>query len=211
MILWLHFLNSNNSYSFHFFPKIDSSIKSCYGTNYLTLANDETVSDSLLDKFNNISSNNPTSDRIITKITIVKENVVEPNLQSSQQLQLPTNGIGSPASKNNSNWIRENLFMPFSMTSSSKPNVGKLLSRSQESIFTKTDKLTVKCSSAINQKHSLEDEKSKQKCMESGYTLGISIVQGSDQHVYVKDLVKNGPGERNGIQIGDQVRYMYNM
>lgn len=38
-----------------------------------------------------------------------------------------------------------------------------------------------------------------------GLTLGISIVQGSDNKVYVKDLVKNGPGARHGIQIGDQV------
>lgn len=38
-----------------------------------------------------------------------------------------------------------------------------------------------------------------------GLTLGISIVQGSDNKVYVKDLVKDGPGARHGIQIGDQV------
>lgn len=42
-------------------------------------------------------------------------------------------------------------------------------------------------------------------CAADGLTLGISIVQGSDNNVYVKDLVKNGPGERHGIQIGDQV------
>lgn len=38
-----------------------------------------------------------------------------------------------------------------------------------------------------------------------GMTLGISVVQGSDNNVYVKDLMKNGPGERNGVLIGDQV------
>lgn len=38
-----------------------------------------------------------------------------------------------------------------------------------------------------------------------GTTLGISVVQGSDNNVYVKDLMKNGPGERNGVLIGDQV------
>lgn len=37
------------------------------------------------------------------------------------------------------------------------------------------------------------------------YTLGISIVQGSDNNVYVKDLVPNGPGARAGVRIGDQV------
>lgn len=39
----------------------------------------------------------------------------------------------------------------------------------------------------------------------NGATLGISIVQGSDNKVYVKDLVKNGPGERHGIKVGDLV------
>ena len=39
----------------------------------------------------------------------------------------------------------------------------------------------------------------------SSMTLGISVVQGSDNNVYVKDLLKNGPGERNGVLIGDQV------
>lgn len=37
------------------------------------------------------------------------------------------------------------------------------------------------------------------------YSLGISIVQGTDNNVYVKDLVKNGPSEKHGVQIGDQV------
>lgn len=36
-------------------------------------------------------------------------------------------------------------------------------------------------------------------------TLGISVVQGSDNNVYVKDLMKNGAGERNGVLVGDQV------
>lgn len=40
----------------------------------------------------------------------------------------------------------------------------------------------------------------------TGYTMGISIVQGqSDNYVYVKELVKNGPGDRGGICVGDQV------
>lgn len=40
---------------------------------------------------------------------------------------------------------------------------------------------------------------------DNSMTLGISVVQGSDNNVYVKDLMKNGPGERNGVLIGDQV------
>lgn len=40
----------------------------------------------------------------------------------------------------------------------------------------------------------------------AGYTMGISIVQGhADNYVYVKELVKNGPGDRSGICVGDQI------
>lgn len=40
----------------------------------------------------------------------------------------------------------------------------------------------------------------------TGYTMGISIVQGqSDNYVYVKELVKNGPGHKMGICVGDQI------
>lgn len=38
-------------------------------------------------------------------------------------------------------------------------------------------------------------------------TLGISIVQGNDGNVYVKDIVPNGPGDKSGITIGDQVKF----
>lgn len=50
------------------------------------------------------------------------------------------------------------------------------------------------------------DDNKRDGAANSDYTLGISIVQGSDNNVYVKDLMKNGPGDKNGIQIGDQVR-----
>lgn len=40
----------------------------------------------------------------------------------------------------------------------------------------------------------------------TGYTMGISIVQGeSDSHVYVKELAKSGPGRRMGVCVGDQI------
>ena len=45
----------------------------------------------------------------------------------------------------------------------------------------------------------------------NNYTLGISIVQGSDNNVYVKELVPGGPGERCGVQIGDQVGIFLNL
>jgi tyrosine-protein phosphatase non-receptor type 13 len=46
---------------------------------------------------------------------------------------------------------------------------------------------------------------SKCERVNDGYTLGISIVQGTDNNVYVKDMVPNGPGDKSGIMIGDQV------
>ncbi|KAG5673931.1 hypothetical protein PVAND_003932 [Polypedilum vanderplanki] len=40
----------------------------------------------------------------------------------------------------------------------------------------------------------------------TGYSMGISIVQGqSDNYVYVKEIIKNGPGDKAGIRIGDQI------
>lgn len=40
----------------------------------------------------------------------------------------------------------------------------------------------------------------------TGYTMGISIVQGAtDNHVYVKELAKSGPGRRMGVCVGDQI------
>lgn len=59
-------------------------------------------------------------------------------------------------------------------------------------------------------KYTANDVLSTTKPNENGLTLGISIVQGSDNKVYVKDLVKNGPGARHGIRIGDQVWQILN-
>lgn len=40
----------------------------------------------------------------------------------------------------------------------------------------------------------------------TGYTMGISIVQGeNDNYVYVKELAKSGPGRRLGVCVGDQI------
>lgn len=63
-----------------------------------------------------------------------------------------------------------------------------------------TDKLNYKSQSLRNLTSSNVDN------FIAGYTMGISIVQGqSDNYVYVKELVKNGPGERCGIRVGDQI------
>lgn len=112
----------------------DSSIRSTSNENFAFSMQNETVSETLMDKFDNLTVNNCTNDRIITRVTIQKDNMGD---------------------------RRSNYADDEAMTRS-KPN-------------------------------------------ENGLTLGISIVQGSDNKVYVKDLVKNGPGARHGIRIGDQV------
>lgn len=106
----------------------------------------ETISDSLFDKFNNLSKNNTIGDRVINRITIVKDSFARINSNSVVD-------VGS---------------RKFSLDSDGNSSV--------------------------------EDTSVANKL-----TLGISIIQGSDNNVYVKDLVRNGPGERNGVQIGDQV------
>ncbi|XP_052859797.1 uncharacterized protein LOC128267042 [Anopheles cruzii] len=37
------------------------------------------------------------------------------------------------------------------------------------------------------------------------YTLGISVIQGGNNNVYVRDVVPNGAGARSGIRLGDQI------
>lgn len=75
-------------------------------------------------------------------------------------------------------------------------------------------KLTIKKDTGDKMNFSSKNEYARQKLSEAesikqndegGLTLGISIVQGSDNNVYVKDLVRHGPGELSGVQIGDQV------
>lgn len=155
----------------------DSSIKSTSEANFFSLQN-ETVSDTLLDKFNNISGNNTITDRIITRVTIQKDNKTPSGQYQKHDSHQPIKYA--------------------TMNNRSKSNAPKDLhwSKSQESIFTKSSsQLCVRRSRSGKEKMPGVD----------GLTLGISIVQGSDNNVYVKDLVKKGPGARAGIQIGDQV------
>lgn len=40
----------------------------------------------------------------------------------------------------------------------------------------------------------------------TGYSMGISIIQGqTDNYVYVREIIKNGPGDKAGIRVGDQI------
>lgn len=169
----------------------------------------ETVSDTLLDKFNNITANNTMSDRIITRVTIRKDSLHKLDLKNDNKSQLT-----QYQQMENHQQIKYATMNARKKTTDD----GKELnwSRSQESIFAKgPPQLCVRRGEIINQ---FDDDGTKNKCLdgngdpcngdsstEGGLTLGISIVQGSDNNVYVKDLVKNGPGARSGIQIGDQV------
>ncbi|GAB0090488.1 FERM domain [Sergentomyia squamirostris] len=137
---------------------IHSSIRSTQ--NNYSLPN-ETVSDTLMDKFNNISCSNVANDRVISEIKIIKDRLSDSRNSSFERMKFSTLNPSRLSKK----LIRVK---------------NKLLSKSQESVVI--------------------DEKKF-----SGYTLGISIVQGSDNNVYVKNLVPDGPGARNGIKIGDQI------
>ncbi|XP_055676578.1 uncharacterized protein LOC129785936 [Lutzomyia longipalpis] len=137
---------------------IHSSIRSMQ--NNYSLPN-ESISDTLMDKFNNISCSTSTNDRIIAKIKIVKDKVSDSKSSSFERVKFST-------------------LNPSRISKKLMRVKNKLLSRSQESVVV--------------------DEKKS-----SGYTLGISIVQGSDNNMYVKDLVPDGPGARSGIRVGDQI------
>lgn len=122
----------------------ESSMRSNCDINQFSMYN-ETISDSLFEKFNNLSKNSSISDRIINRVTIVKDSLAKIH--------------------SNHNRVVE-----------------------------------------VNRKYSLDGGSSiENNDLANRFTLGISIIQGSDNNVYVKDLVKRGPGERSGIQIGDQV------
>jgi C-terminal processing protease CtpA/Prc len=115
---------------------IDSSIKSFGNNNFSLPNNNETMSQSLLEKFEDISC---TEDRVLSQITVVKDPVF------SDKFNFKSQSLRNLSSSNVDNFI-------------------------------------------------------------TGYTMGISIVQGQfDNYVYVKELVKNGPGHRMGICVGDQI------
>ncbi|XP_049289763.1 uncharacterized protein LOC125767322 isoform X2 [Anopheles funestus] len=143
---------------------------------------DETISDTLLEKFNNISQcGGASNDRILATVLIVKDAVI-------------------------------------GMEHEMGPSQRQFLSRSQESIAL-PGKWSLTASSIANTTHGDEfDERFPYATMgvrkrnreqhgntATRYTLGISIVQGNDNNVYVKDLAPNGPGARNGVRVGDQI------
>lgn len=143
----------------------DASIRStdepC--NNYYSLQN-ESISDTLLDKFSNLTATqNSINDRIIARITITKD----------APSKMPVNLDAKPAATLSGGGKR----------TGSQHRMGGRAAAGDASADQRPDDA------------------------DNGMTLGISIVQGSDNNVYVKDLVKNGPGDRHGILIGDQVSY----
>lgn len=158
------------------FKFAESSIRSESG--HFEMPN-ETISDTLLEKFNNLSCSASINDRILTSVIVVKD-FINPNEKRSQ------------AEAKASMLARKRSF----------------LSRSQESVLFRNggSRLMAFGGDDLSSDGGIAD------CGSSGedgrgarYTLGISIVQGSDNNVYVKDLVANGPGARAGVRIGDQV------
>lgn len=204
--------------SFFLLSSTDSSIKSTSEANFFSLQN-ETVSDTLLAKFNNLSANNSVSDRIITRVTIHKDSVHKLTMKNDNKSSLALHQQQQPQQSDNHQQIKY-ATMNGRRTNPATISKDTFWSKSQESIFGKSSasKLCVRRGGTINQFDNdkkngmaggggghLSNGQSASSGADDGLTLGISIVQGSDNNVYVKDLVRNGPGARAGIQIGDQV------
>lgn len=175
------------------------------------------MSDTLLAKFNNISANNSVSDRIITRVTIHKDSIHKLTMKNDNKSSLALHQQQQPPQSDNYQQIK---YATVNGKRNSKATISKevIWSKSQESIFGKSSasKLCVRRGETINQfdndkKNGMDsghlNNGHSKSIADDGLTLGISIVQGSDNNVYVKDLVRNGPGARAGIQIGDQVSF----
>lgn len=142
----------------------------------MALGEDETVSESLFEKFNDLSIASGQAvgtDRIIRRITITKERLMCGNRRVRQ----------------------------LKVRRLDRANGERVIfaSRSQESVFLAAEDML----STVEYNNT--DEASEE---EPAWTLGISIVQGTDNNVYVKELVNGGPGSVAGICVGDQVSYI---
>lgn len=165
------------------FKLTESSIRSESG--HFELPN-ETISDTLLEKFDNLSCSAAINDRILTSVVVVKD-FINPNEKRSQAAEARAGLLARKRS---------------------------FLSRSQESVLFKKGgaRLMAFGGDDLSSDGGIADcEGSSEDGQGARYTLGISIVQGSDNNVYVKDLVPNGPGARAGVRIGDQVSLLGRM
>lgn len=132
---------------------------------YSVGAAEETVSDSLLEKFNNLSSTG-VEDRVIRTLEIQKDAVAPkgdaPDVDKAAVVQ------------------KTSAFERFKVLSSSRFSKRFLQSKKSKAL----------------EERDLEQQ---------NYSLGISIVQGSDGNIYVKELAPGCAGYRHGIRMGDQV------
>ncbi|KFB41968.1 AGAP013042-PA-like protein [Anopheles sinensis] len=147
---------------------------------------DETISDTLLEKFNNISScsSGATNDRILATVVIVKDAVPV------------AGGSGQDGATG-----RRQQFLSRSQESIAIPGGGRRSALEPTSMAPfGDDEYDERFPYAT-----LGQRKRKEPPVATRYTLGISIVQGNDNHVYVKDLAPHGPGARNGVRVGDQI------
>uniref|UniRef100_A0A182PLK2 FERM domain-containing protein n=1 Tax=Anopheles epiroticus TaxID=199890 RepID=A0A182PLK2_9DIPT len=135
---------------------------------------DETISDTLLEKFNNISQcSGASNDRILSSVVIVKDAIVE----DAPQRQFLSRSQESIAIAGAGKWsLTAQPYDEFDERFPYATMGGGVRKRNRE-----------------------------QHGAATRYTLGISIVQGNDNNVYVKDLAPNGPGARNGVRVGDQI------
>ncbi|XP_055599161.1 uncharacterized protein LOC129748529 [Uranotaenia lowii] len=153
---------------------IQSSIRSESGRFELP---NETISDTLLEKFNNLSCGGGSNDRILTSVVVVKDFI-------------------NPDEKQRLNETKAELLA----------RKRSFLSRSQESVLFKKSPRLVGFGDDQSSDGGIADcGSTREEPTGARYTLGISIVQGSDNNVYVKDLVAAGPGARAGVKIGDQI------
>lgn len=119
---------------------LDTSIRSINQANNFSMPN-ETMSTSLVEKFENLSCSVNASDRILSQLKIIKCPVFSETTMNFKSQSLKNLAFSS--------------------------NVD---------------------------------------CYITGYSMGISIIQGqSDNYVYVKEIIKNGPGDKASIRVGDQI------
>lgn len=129
-------------------------------------AQEETISDSLLEKFNNLST--ATGDRIIRTLYIRKDVVVDARKEA---------GVARTEQP-------KSAFERFKILSSNR--------FSKRFMRKKNKALEVRDINATGGE-------------EKKFSLGISIVQGPDGNIYVKELTPNGAAMCHGIRVGDQV------
>ncbi|XP_058829712.1 uncharacterized protein LOC131689005 [Topomyia yanbarensis] len=155
----------------------------------------ETISDTLMEKFNNLSCSAAINDRILTSVIVVKD-FINPNERHR-----------GPHHHHHHNHHQQQQQQTKTQMLTRKRS---FLSRSQESVLFR--KGAGSRLIAFGGGDDLSSDGGIADCGSSGedgrgarYTLGISIVQGNDNTVYVKDLVPSGPGARAGVRIGDQI------